>query len=276
MAQITSFIRWAGGKSWLIPFVQNLIRDLDYNNYFEPFMGGASIFFSLERKNKCFLSDVNDELINAFIEVRDHVNDVISYMKDYDTDSDSYYRIRSLEPTEPAEKAARFLYLNATSFNGLYRVNKHGKYNVPYGQRCVSLNYERLAEASQKLNHAELSCQDFDAVRNILCQGDLIFLDPPYAVTKGENGFLGYNAKFFSLEDQYRLGELIDYINDVGAYYILTNAAHSKIEEIFAPRGRMISLERNSLIGGKKAYRGKIREYIFTNIPERSPENGEN
>lgn len=276
MAQITSFIRWAGGKSWLIPFVQDLIQDLDYNNYFEPFMGGASIFFSLERKNKCFLSDVNDELVNAFIEVRDHVNDVISYMKDYNTDSDSYYRIRDLEPTEPAEKAARFLYLNATSFNGLYRVNKLGKYNVPYGQRCVSLNYDRLTEASQKLDNAELSCQDFDAVRDVLHQGDLIFLDPPYAVTKGENGFLGYNAKFFSLEDQYRLGKLIDYINDVGSYYILTNAAHSIIEEIFASRGRMISLERNSLIGGKKAFRGKIQEYIFTNIPERSIEHGAN
>lgn len=276
MAQITSFIRWAGGKSWLIPFVQDLIQDLDYNNYYEPFMGGASIFFSLKRKNKCFLSDINDELINAFIEVRDHVNYVISYMKDYTTDSDSYYRIRASAPTDPAEKAARFLYLNATSFNGLYRVNKLGQYNVPYGQRCVTLNFGRLTEASQKLDNAELRCQDFDAVRYMLSRGDLIFLDPPYAVTKGENGFLGYNAKFFSLEDQYRLGELIDHINAIGAYYILTNAAHGIIEEIFAPRGRMIPLERNSLIGGKKAFRGKIQEYIFTNIPERSIKNGTN
>lgn len=276
MAPITSFIRWAGGKSWLIPFVQDLVQDLDYKNYFEPFMGGASIFFSLEVKNKSFLSDINDDLINTFVAVRDDVDNVISCLKNYSTDADSYYKIRALEPTVSTEKAARFLYLNATSFNGLYRVNKLGKYNVPYGQRCVSINYDRIAEASKKLINADLRCQDFDSIREVLNPQDLVFLDPPYAVTKGENGFLGYNPKFFSLEDQYRLGELIDYINSIGAYYILTNAAHEVIEEIFASRGRMVALERNSTIGGKKAYRGKIQEYIFTNIPEREIKDGTN
>ena len=274
MAPITSFIRWAGGKSWLIPYVQKLTQDLEYNNYFEPFMGGASVFFALETDRKCYLSDVNEELINAFIEVRDEVDQVIEYMKPYKTDSESYYTIRALEPIIPAERAARFLYLNATSFNGLYRVNKQGKYNVPYGKKNVSLNYDRLISASQKLVNADLTCIDFDAIRPFVKKKDLIFLDPPYAVAKEKNGFLGYNAKFFSLEDQYRLGELLDYINSVGAYFILTNAAHEKIEEIFAPRGRRVTLERNSLIGGKKAYRGKIQEYIFTNIPERRSENG--
>lgn len=276
MASITSFIRWAGGKSWLVPFVQDLTADLKFNNYFEPFMGGASIFFALEIKNKSFLSDINEDLINAFISVRDNAESVINCLKNWSTDSDSYYKIRALEPTDSVERATRFLYLNATSFNGLYRVNKLGKYNVPYGQRHVSFNYDRITAASKKLSNADLSCQDFDSIRKLLSPEDLVFLDPPYAVTKGENGFLGYNPKFFSLEDQYRLGELIDYINSIGAYYILTNAAHEKIEEIFSSRGRMVALERNSLIGGKKAYRGKIQEYIFTNIPERSTNDGTN
>lgn len=266
MASITSFIRWAGGKSWLIPFVQDLIQDLNYNNYYEPFMGGASIFFSLDIKKKSFLSDVNEELVNAFLEVRDNADRVISHLKTYNTDADSYYCIRALESTDPVEKAARFLYLNATSFNGLYRVNRLGQYNVPYGKRTVSINHDRIIEASKKLINADICCRDFDCIRDQLVTGDLIFLDPPYAVTKGESGFLGYNPKCFSLEDQYRLGELIDYINSIGAFFILTNAAHPVIEEIFAHRGRMIPLERNCLIGGRKAYRGKIQEYIFTNI----------
>ena len=276
MPSITTFIRWAGGKSWLAPCIYNLTKDLDYKNYYEPFMGGASVFFSLEANKRAYLSDVNDELVNAFIEVRDEVEQVVTYMKGYETDSESYYRIRDMEPLNPAEKAARFLYLNATSFNGIYRVNKKGKYNVPYGKKIISLNFERLREASHKLVNAEFKCQDFEAIKPVIQEKDLIFLDPPYAVTKGENGFLGYNAKFFSLEDQYRLGELIDYINSIGAYYILTNAAHGVIEEIFSKRGRMITLERNSLVGGKKAYRGKIKEYIFTNIPERSGDYGSN
>lgn len=274
MAKITTFIRWAGGKSWLAPFVKDLTKDLNYNNYFEPFMGGASIFFALETKNKCFLSDVNYDLINAFISVRDNVESVISYLQDYRTDADSYYRIRAHEPIDSLEKAARFYYLNATSFNGLYRVNKQGKYNVPYGKKSVTINYARLAEASRKLANTSLQCHDFSCIKEMLSPRDFVFLDPPYAVTKGENGFLAYNPKLFSLEDQYRLAELIDYINSIGAYYVLTNAAHANIEAIFANRGRMLALERNSLIGGRKAYRGKIQEYIFTNISERGVNSG--
>ena len=267
MASISSFIRWAGGKSWLIPYIKELIQDLNYNNYFEPFMGGASIFFALETTRTCYLSDVNEELINAFANVRDNADKVIKYMKNFKTDKDSYYKIRDLEFTHPAKRAARFLYLNATSYNGLYRVNKQGKYNVPYGQKEVSLNFERLLEASKKLKNADLKCQDFDSIRSLVRTKDLVFLDPPYAVTKGDNGFLAYNAKLFSLEDQYRLAELLAYLKSIGAFFILTNAAHEKIKEIFSTQGRMISLERNSLIGGRKAYRGKINEYIFTNIP---------
>ena len=97
------------------------------------------------------------------------------------------------------------------------------------------------------------------------------FLDPPYTVSKEDTGFVGYNSTWFSLEDQRRLARLIDRINQVGAYYIMTNAAHETILDIFKGKGRMVTLERNSLIGGKKSYRGKVQEYIFTNIPERSP-----
>lgn len=276
MAQNMSFIRWAGGKSWLVPYVQNLIQDLEYNNYFEPFMEGASIFFSIKKKNKCSLSDLNAELVNAFVEVRDNVDAVTKYLKSYSSDSDSYYRIRALEPTIETEKAARFLYLNATSYNGLYRVNKQGKYNVPYGQKNIKYNFERLYDVHQKLQGVCLNNWDFDEIRPYVETGDLIFLDPPYTVSRKENGFIEYNATLFSLDDQIRLAKLIDFIQERGAYYILTNAAHETIWEIFKDRGRTVTLERNSLIGGKNAFRGKVQEYIFTNIPERRTADGKN
>ncbi len=276
MAQIKSFIRWAGGKSWLVSYVRKLLDGVDFNNYFEPFMGGASIFFAINVPIKSFLSDVNEDLVNTFSAIRDDHNKVIDYLKEYKSDEDSYYQIRKNEPTERYERAARFLYLNANSYNGLYRVNKNGKYNVPYGRRNVSINFERIDEVSKRLKGVEISCQDFEACKGKISNGDLVFLDPPYTVSKDSNGFIGYNSTLFSLDDQYRLGSFIDYIEKQGAYFILTNAAHETILEIFKDKGQMITLERNSLIGGKKSYRGKVQEYIFTNIPERSPEDVKN
>jgi len=271
MAQITSFIRWAGGKSWLVPFIESLIDGLEFNNYHEPFMGGASVFFAIDTPNKSFLSDVNPELVGTFCAVRDNPQQIIKYLKEYKTDSDSYYSIRDSEPTGKYQRAARFLYLNTYSYNGLYRVNRQGRYNVPYGQReNASIDFERIIEASKKLQSVEVVCQDFDASKSLIQKGDLVFLDPPYAVSKEANSmFIEYNQKLFSLDDQYRLAELIDYINAQGAYFILTNAMHDKILEIFNGKGRVITRERNSLIGGKKAFRGKVQEYIFTNIQER-------
>lgn len=270
MGKNASFLRWAGGKSWLVPFVEDITNDLEFNNYFEPFMGGASVFFSCDVKGKVYLSDINDELVNAFCAVRDNPGCVVEYLKEMKTDEQNYYLIRESEPQDKYQRAARFIYLNATSFNGLYRVNRKGKYNVPYGRRAVTINCDRLFDIGKKLEGATITCQDFSEAKKLIEKNDLVFLDPPYTVSKESNCFIAYNPTLFSLEDQYRLGELIDYINEVGAYYILTNAAHETIQEIFQGKGRMIVLERNSLIGGKFSYRGKVQEYIFTNIPERS------
>ena len=273
MARISSFIRWAGGKSWLVPFVQDLVSELEYINYHEPFMGGASIFFALDEPHKSYLSDMNPELINAFLCVRDNPQRVISYLSDYKNDEESYYLIRKSEPQGKYQRAARFLYLNTYSYNGLYRVNKQGKYNVPYGYRTnITIDYDRILRVSEKLKNAELKNQDFAAAKENIQKKDLVFLDPPYVVPKeSPEMFIKYNQTLFSLNDQYRLAEMVDWINEKGAFFILTNAYDETILNIFQNRGngRVIKQERASLIGGKKAYRGKIQEYIFTNIPER-------
>lgn len=277
MAKNHSFIRWAGGKSWFVDGVKDLIKDIQFNNYLEPFMGGASIFFALDIPHQAFLSDINEELVTTFIQIRDNLEEVKNTLKGYKTDKESYYKIRDIEPTTDIEIAARFLYLNFYSFNGIYRVNSRGKYNVPYGRRTGEFNYDRLDPVSEKLQGVDIRCQDFmDSDLNI-GTGDLVFLDPPYTVSSktGENDhFIAYNATLFSLEDQRRLKDLIDSINEKGAYYILTNAHHETIAEIF--EGDLtLEYDRTCNIGGKAAKRGKVQEYIFTNIPQGNNNDGE-
>lgn len=270
MAKNTSFIRWAGGKAWFVPAVQDMIKNIQFNNYIEPFMGGASIFFSLELPNRAYLSDINGELVNTFVQIRDKLDLVMEKLKEYKADKDSYYEIRNQEPTNHVEQAARFLYLNFYCFNGIYRVNSRGKFNVPYGRRSGEFNYDRLEGIRDKLQVAEIMKRDFDACREDIHAGDLVFLDPPYAVSSksSENDmFIAYNPTLFSLDDQQRLANLIDYINDVDAYFILTNAHHPEIIKIFKEKGNMIEYDRTCNIGGKSAKRGKVQEYIFTNIP---------
>ena len=268
MSHIEPFIRWAGGKTWLVPFMKQLTQDLEYKNYYEPFLGGAAVFFSLTPPKHAYLSDINAELIDTYIAIRDIPDDVIQALQLLQNTEDNYYRIRETEPTALAERAARFLYLNQTSFNGLYRVNNQGKYNVPYGYR-KNLNYDvdRIRNASVKLQGVRLECSDFAARKYYVKTGDLVFLDPPYTVSHNQNGFIKYNQKLFSIEEQYRLSTYIDYVRQKGAYYVLTNAAHETILELFNKGDRVITLDRNSLIGGKNSKREKISEYIFTNIP---------
>lgn len=272
MPRCLSPIRWAGGKSWFIPHFKYYTERLDYNRYIEPFLGGASVFFAMENQHESYLSDVNEELILAYRVMRDHPEELITQMQQYPNTQDEYYRVRGLEPIDEIGRAARFMYLNYTSFNGIYRVNQQGVYNVPYGFRDITFDYDKIRTASQQLQGVNIECGDFTINQQHINHGDLVFLDPPYSVSRraGENGFIKYNAQLFSIDDQYRLSAFIDYIKEQDAYYILTHAVHDTIYEIFHKNGdRCDQLTRSSLIGGRNAQRGQVTEYLFTNIPER-------
>lgn len=130
------FLRWAGGKNWLVKYLPDLINDLDFNDYHEPFFGGGSVFFALS-PDRALLSDINEELINTYVEVRDNVESVIGVIDEWGVNEKQYYAIRAEEPDDAIRRAARFIYLNRTSFNGIYRVNRKGQYNVPYGKRMA-------------------------------------------------------------------------------------------------------------------------------------------
>lgn len=260
------FLRWAGGKKWLVKHLDGIIKNLKYNKYYEPFIGGGAVYFALQPEN-AELSDICKPLINTYQQLQQFPEEVIEYLSEFENDKEAYYKIRSQTFLNLAQQAAQFIYLNSTSFNGIYRESRLGQYNVPYGYRTeYMIDTNRLRASSDALNNRKIIHQDFMDISSKIEHGDLVFLDPPYTVSHNKNGFIEYNQKIFKLEDQYRLSKLIDIIKEKEAYYILTNAAHPTIKGIFDKGDTIIELSRASGVGGKNAKREKISEYIFTNI----------
>lgn len=268
---IKPFLRWAGGKNWLIKYIDQYLPS-KIINYHEPFIGGGSVFFYLKSKalikGKSFLSDSNEELISTYSVVKESVSDLINRLRPFKNDKDYYYEIRNSKPRSIISKAAKFIYLNRTSFNGIYRVNQKGQYNVPYGNKeyATLFEYENLKNCSNILGDSILSTNDFSKSLSNIKQNDLVFIDPPYTVAHGNNGFIKYNQKIFAWEDQIRLKNYINEITNIGAYFILTNAHHDSVFQLFRELGEIHIVERSSVVGGKNAPRKFVKEYIFTNI----------
>lgn len=261
------FLRWAGGKRWLIRHIES-IKEIKINNYFEPFLGGGSVFFNFDNFENAYLSDLNCELIETYNCLKNDVEKVITKLKTYSNDEKLYYKIRKIRYDDEYDRAAKFIFLNRTSFNGVYRVNRQGEFNVPFGFRRKDMDLvdpDNLRKVSQKLQKANIVCQDFFKIEDNINKGDFIFLDPPYTVAHENNGFIQYNQKIFSLEDQVRLSKLVEIIKEKEAFYILTNAKHDAILEIYKDIDDPIVLTRSSTIGGTGARREGFNEYIFSN-----------
>ncbi|MTK53640.1 Dam family site-specific DNA-(adenine-N6)-methyltransferase [Paludibacter sp.] len=260
------FLRWAGGKKWLLKELDKFVDIKNYNSYHEPFIGGGAVFFHLSPQN-AIISDINKELIETYNAIKTNPEEVIKQIHSFEKSKDYYYLIRNQKFSNEFKEAARFIYLNQMSFNGLYRVNSRGEYNVPYGYRNnYQFDFDNILKASSLLKNAQIIHQDFTSSIENIRNNDLVFLDPPYTVTHNLNGFIHYNKKLFSLEDQFKLADAINRIKNAGAYYILTNAAHQTIREIFNNGDKMYEIDRASLIGGKNAKRGNYAELILTNI----------
>lgn len=263
------FLRWAGGKRWLVSHIEELTAQVQVRNYHEPFAGGAAVFFGIDFGGQSCLSDLNADLIETYESVQLHPEAVWERLRRYRNTEDDYYAARAARPRTAVNRAARFIFLNHTSFNGLYRVNLRGEYNVPFGYRLSDNrpNLEQLKAASDRLQSATLQVGDFGMALREVGNGDLVFLDPPYTVAHNRNGFVKYNDRLFLFKDQERLSALIDQVRERGAYYVMTNAAHTSIADLFEKGDRRVETSRKNNVGGRSAARGRATEYLFTNLP---------
>lgn len=269
-AKPISFLRWAGSKQRHLPRLSNYFSS-DFKRYHEPFLGGGNVFLNLvDSEKESHLSDLNPDLVNCFKIVKSFPNQVIERLGEYKNTKQDYINERHKVYQDPIKSAAKFIYINRTCFNGIYRVNSKGIFNVPYGyRRNVDLVTEKnIHEISRRLRNSNLYCSDFSERLREVASGDLVFLDPPYTTAHQNNGFIEYNQKIFSWDDQENLKNAILQIASIGAYFVLTNAAHESIRELYKDFGNPTILDRFSLIGGKGAKREKVQEFIYSNVGE--------
>lgn len=230
------FLKWAGGKTQLLPELRKHIPD-QFNRYIEPMMGAGAMFFDLQPKH-AILADSNEELVNAYIVVRDSVEELISKLKHFKNDEKIYYEIRSQDPLglSPVYRAARLIYLNKTCFNGLYRVNKQGQFNVPFGHRKnpTICDADNLRAASQALTGVKVLLGDYlKTLKKNAQPGDFIFLDPPYHPVSNYADFKRYTKEFFYEEDHVSLRDEVDRLVQNGCYVLLTNSNTDFVRDLY-------------------------------------------
>ena len=231
-------LKWAGGKTQMLSELLPKVPP-SYGRYIEPFFGGGALFFALQPE-KAIIADSNPELINMYRQVAEHVDDVISYLKKYENTSEMFYSVRGLdwETLPKAEAAARTIYLNKTCYNGLYRVNKKGQFNVPYGKykNPKICDAEALWAASETLKKADIICGDYLLVLEYYAQpGDFVFLDPPYLPISEYSDFKRYTKEQFYEEDHIELAKVVMSLHEKGCHVLLTNSNHSLVHELYAP-----------------------------------------
>jgi len=258
------FLKWAGGKRWLTAH-EYFEAPGKFNRYIEPFLGSGAVFFSMA-PNDGILSDINGELINLYRVIRDEPVALLDLMKEHHDrhSKEYYYDIRAEEFSCRIEQAARTLYLNRTCFNGLYRVNLKGEFNVPIGTKSsVVFPNEDFEIFSGRLQHMEIVEADFETTIDRAQAADFLYIDPPYTVLHNMNGFVKYNDKIFSWSDQIRLRDAIVRAGERKVQILLSNADHPSIRELYEGVGNMMSVPRNSVISGKSSSRTNTTEILI-------------
>ena len=267
---VKPLLEWAGGKSWIAEDLFNKLNT-EFNSYHEPFLGGGSFFLKLKSAGKisevAYLNDSNSDLINTYRQIKNRPKQVCFCLEKYKNNERSYYKVRDQVMESKTEKAAQFIYLNRTCYNGIYRVNLKGEFNVPFGHKQYKtlFDFNKIYRLHKLLQNVSLTNTDFYHTLSYVKENDLVFLDPPYTVNHEHNGFVKYNEKIFSWEDQLRLKIYVEEIIRKKAFFILTNACHKSIYDLFSKVAKPIIKQRQSVVGGKKATRGLVHEYIFSN-----------
>jgi DNA adenine methylase len=259
------FLKWAGGKGQLLDQLRPRLP-ARYGRYFEPFAGGAALFFSL-RPKRAVLADMNAELMDCYVATRDDVDAVIEALGRHRYAAEDYYRVRAIDRTTLplAERAARTIYLNKTGYNGLYRVNRAGKFNVPMGrysnpQLCDAVN---LRACSIALQGVDLRIEDFEDVASRAKAGDFVYFDPPYVPVSESADFTGYVPGGFGAEQQRRLAAVFAKLARRGVYVMLSNSDTPAVRDLY--RGfRIDGVLAARFINSRGSRRGKVSEVVVT------------
>lgn len=262
------FLKWAGGKRWLVPMLAGNLPK--YKIYIEPFLGSGALFFAIEPP-EALLSDSNPELINCYLRVKYDCKNVIAVLKTLKLSHRNFYWVRDQFNLEDdlIKKAAYFLFLNRTAWNGLYRVNQFGEFNVPIG--TIKKNHfiydaEHLLVASKLLKRAHIKCCDFERTLSKAEHGDFVYFDPPYVTSHKNNGFIKYNRKLFRHSDELRLASCIHSLSQRKIFVLLSNAAHPLIKQYYDGDFFKNEIERHSTIAASPLYRNKFKELLVSNF----------
>lgn len=233
------FLKWVGGKTQLLDQMAPLMPKT-FRRYFEPFVGGAAVFFDLKTRRPdapAFLSDVNAELVNCYVAVRDHVEDVIRALKGHRYESEHYYEVRALDPAKLSvpERAARTIFLNKTGFNGLYRVNRSGQFNVPFGRFTKPLfcDEPNLRACSTALAGVSIAHGDFENVLREAKKGDFVYFDPPYVPLSPTSDFTAYIPGGFREAEQRKLAKVFAKLAARGVHVMLSNSDTPLVRELY-------------------------------------------
>jgi DNA adenine methylase len=264
---VRPIVKWAGGKQWLAVAAPVLTPPGWAGRYYEPFLGGGAFFFALE-PGRATLSDRNQDLIDMYRSIAADPEGVIRVLTDYPYDRDFYYAIRARIPRSAIRRTARFLYLNRCCWNGLYRVNRDGQFNTPFGdfENPTICDSDRLRSAAVLLQRARLVAHDFaKVVRSSRC-GDFVYFDPPYITGHQNNGFLRYNERLFSWADQERLGKCAIALADRGVHVLVSNADYPAVIALY-PGFYAHRLQRRSLIAGSASNRTGRTEVLLSSYP---------
>lgn len=270
MSDLKPFIKYCGGKTKLLQYIiENLPKD--YNNYYEPFVGGGSVLFGLKNNDdKSYtVSDINDCLINCYEVIKSNVEElIIELQKDiYKNDSDSYYSRRTrfneikFNESNNVEKAALFIYLNKCGYNGMYRENSKGEFNIPFGKmkNPKICDTDTLRRDNQGLQNVHLACCNYNSILELVEQKDFVYLDPPYHAT-----FTDYTNNKFAEDEQEELKLFVDRLHEKGAYIMLSNSATDFIKDLYKDY-KQINLTTKYSLGGKGANRGEKQELLIVN-----------
>ena len=263
-------LKWAGGKGRLLP---ELISRLphSFQTYHEPFIGGGALFFALAGQGRvaaAMLSDANSSLIDVYLALRDHVEDVIDALQGYAYEREHYYRARAIDPASLSlpERAARVIYLNKTCYNGLYRENRKGQFNVPFGRykNPTICDEPNLRAAARVLQGVDIGRRHFSTVADTAQAGDFVYFDPPYHPLSATANFTAYDRQGFGPEDQRQLRDVFAALGERGVAAMLSNSDTPFIRELYAGfRIDQVMVAR--AVNSKANGRGKVAEVIVRN-----------